>query len=171
MEGLSGTYFVDLRLDNGERLESRNFYWLSKQTETVDFENEPESGVWTPTKIFADYTALNSLPVVDLDVKAEKKTEGARETIIVTLRNPSRTLAFGVRLKVKKTGRNVSGVYWYESHVDDEVLPSLWEDNYISLLPGERRQITATYDPKNLDGNAPAVEVSGWNVSKKEARP
>jgi len=41
IEGLSGTYFLDLRLENAGRLESRNFYWLSKQTETVDFENEP----------------------------------------------------------------------------------------------------------------------------------
>ena len=169
--GLSGTYFLDLRLQNGDKLESRNLYWLSKQTETVDFENEPGSGVWTPTKTFADYTALNSLPAVNLDVKAEKKTDGARETMTVTLRNPSRTLAFGIRLKVKKTGRDASGVYWYVAHFDDEVLPSIWEDNYISLFPGETRQITATYNPKDLGGNAPAVEVSGWNVNTREARP
>ena len=41
MEGLNGMYFVDLRLENGERLQSRNFYWLPKQAETVDFENAP----------------------------------------------------------------------------------------------------------------------------------
>jgi len=104
---------------------------------------------------------------VDLDIKAAKKTEGAQETMTVTLHNPSRTLAFGVRLKVKKTGRDASGVYWYVSHFDDEVLPSLWEDNYISLLPGETRQVTATYNTKDLGGNASAVEVSGWNVSTK----
>jgi exo-1,4-beta-D-glucosaminidase len=164
-------YFVDLRLENGERLESRNFYWLPKQAETVDFENEPGSGVWTPTKTFADFTALNSLPVVDLDMKAEKKTEGERETMTVTLRNPSRTMAFGIRQKVKKTGRDASGVYWFVSHFDDEVLPSIWEDNYFVLLLGETRRIAATYNPKDLLGNAPAVEVSGWNVTTKEARP
>src|SRR5208337_2716737 len=171
MEGLSAMYFVDLRLENGERLESHNFYWLPKQAETVDFENEPGSGVWTPTKTFADYTALNSLPTVDLDVAAKKETAGAQETMSVTLHNPSRALAFAVRLKVKKIGKNITGAYWYESHVDDEVLPSLWEDNYISLLPGETRQLTATYNLKDLGGNASAVEVSGWNVRTKEARP
>ncbi len=171
MEGLSGMYFVDLRLENGEHLESRNFYWLPKQAETVDFANEPGSGVWTPTKTFADYTALNSLPAVDLDVKAEKKAEGAQETMTVTLHNPSRALAFAIRLKVKKTGKNITGAYWYEDHVDDEVLPSLWEDNYLALLPGETRQVTATYNTKDLGRNAPAVEVSGWNVNRKEARP
>ncbi len=171
MEGLSGMYFVDLRLENGGHVESRNFYWLPKQAETVDFENEPGSGVWTPTKTFADYTALNSLPAVDLDVKAEKRTEGAQETMTVTLHNPSRALAFAIRLKVKKIGRNITGAYWYESHVDDEVLPSLWEDNYFALLPGETRQLAATYNTKDLGGNAAVVEVSGWNVKPKEARP
>jgi exo-1,4-beta-D-glucosaminidase len=171
MEGLSGMYFVDLRLENGGHVESRNFYWLPNQAETVDFENEPGSGVWTPTKTFADYTALNSLPEVDLDVKAEKRTEGAQETMTVTLHNPSRALAFAVRLKVKKIGRNITGAYWYESHVDDEVLPSIWEDNYFALLPGETRQVTATYNTKDLGGNASEVEVSGWNVKPKEARP
>ena len=171
VEGLSRMYFVDLRLENGEHLESRNFYWLPNQAETVDFENEPESGVWTPTKTFADYTALNSLPAVDLDVKAEKKTEGAQETMTVTLHNPSRALAFAIRLKVKKIGKNITGAYWYENHVDDEVLPSLWEDNYFAMLPGETRQVTATYNTKDRGGNASAVEVSGGNVNRKEARP
>ena len=171
IKGLNGMYFVDLHLEDGGHVESRNFYWLPKQAETVDFENEPGSGVWTPTKTFADYTALNSLPAVDLDVKTEKRTEGAQETMTVTLHNPSRAIAFGVQLKVKKIGKNITGAYWYESHVDDEVLPSLWEDNYISLLPGETRQITATYNPKDLEENAPGVEVSGWNVNRKEAHP
>jgi exo-1,4-beta-D-glucosaminidase len=166
-----GMYFVDLRLENESGLKSRNFYWLPAKTETVDFENEPESGVWTPTKTFADYKALDSLPPVELDVKAEKKTDGERDTMTVTLHNPSSSLAFGIRLKVKKLGRNITGAYYYETFVDDEVLPSLWEDNYIALLPGETRQVTATYNPKDLGGNKPGVEVSGWNVKTKEALP
>jgi len=166
-----GMYFIDLRIENEGHEQSRNFYWVSAKNETVDFANEPGSGVWTPTKDFADYTALNSLPPVDLDVKAEKKTLGAQDTMTVTLHNPSRALAFGVRLKVKKVGKNVSGAYYYVPFVDDEVLPSLWEDNYIALLPGETRQINATYDPKDLGGNAAGVEVSGWNVKTAVAQP
>jgi exo-1,4-beta-D-glucosaminidase len=166
-----GMYFVDLRIENEGREQSRNFYWLPAKTETVDFENEPGSGVWTPTKLFADYTALNSLPAVNLEVKAEKKGFSAQDAMTVTLHNPSRSLAFGVRLKVKKIGKNVSGAYYYVAFVDDEVLPSLWEDNYFALLPGETRQITATYNPKDLGENAPGVEVSGWNVKTKVAQP
>jgi exo-1,4-beta-D-glucosaminidase len=172
IDGLSGTYFLDLRLKNGETLVSRNFYWLSTTAETVDFENEPLGGVWTPTKTFADYKELNSMPPVDLEVEAKRKSDGTQETMTLTLHNPSHTLAFGVRLKVKRIlGRNRNGTYSYERFIDDEVLPVLWEDNYFALLPGETRQVTATYDPKNLRENAAAVEVSGWNVNTKEVRP
>jgi exo-1,4-beta-D-glucosaminidase len=40
----------------------------------------------------------------------------------------------------------------------------IWQDNYISLLPGEKREITASYRAQELGAAQPAVEVSGWNV-------
>ena len=46
----------------------------------------------------------------------------------------------------------------------DEILPVLWQDNYVSLLPGEKRELTATYRVKELGAAQPVVEVSGWNV-------
>ena len=47
---------------------------------------------------------------------------------------------------------------------DREVLPVLWSDNYFSLLPGEKREITATYRAKDLGATTPVIEVGGWNV-------
>jgi exo-1,4-beta-D-glucosaminidase len=75
----------------------------------------------------------------------------------VTLHNPGKTLAFFVRLQV--TGKN-----------GDEALPVLWSDNYISLLPGETRVVTARYAVSKLGGGAPRVVVSGWNVRRIVAR-
>jgi exo-1,4-beta-D-glucosaminidase len=46
----------------------------------------------------------------------------------------------------------------------EEVLPVLWEDNYFPLLPGQTRQIAATYQAKDLGKAKPVVEVDGWNV-------
>ena len=40
-----------------------------------------------------------------------------------------------------------------------------WQDNYLSLLPGEKREITASYRARELAGARPSVEVSGWNVA------
>jgi exo-1,4-beta-D-glucosaminidase len=70
----------------------------------------------------------------------------------VTLENPMKDLAFFVRLKVDK-GKG-----------GEEILPVLWQDNYISLLPGEKREITATYRATELGRTSPYVEVKGWNV-------
>jgi exo-1,4-beta-D-glucosaminidase len=47
----------------------------------------------------------------------------------------------------------------------DEILPVIWQDNYVSLLPGEKREVTATYRARELGTAQPVVEVSGWNVS------
>jgi len=40
----------------------------------------------------------------------------------------------------------------------------VWQDNYISLLPGEKREISATYRASELGAARPVGEVSGWNV-------
>jgi exo-1,4-beta-D-glucosaminidase len=46
----------------------------------------------------------------------------------------------------------------------EEILPVLWQDNYISLLPGQKREITATYRASELGAAKASVEVSGWNI-------
>jgi exo-1,4-beta-D-glucosaminidase len=46
----------------------------------------------------------------------------------------------------------------------EEVLPVIWEDNYISLMPGEKREVTATYRTSELGTLKPVVEISGQNV-------
>jgi exo-1,4-beta-D-glucosaminidase len=42
-----------------------------------------------------------------------------------------------------------------------------WDDNYISLLPGESRAVTASYYLSDLGDEKPALSVKGWNVSGK----
>jgi exo-1,4-beta-D-glucosaminidase len=143
---LSGTYFVSLELrDSSGKIADRNFYWLSTKLETLDWDNS----TWyhTPTKTYADFTALNQLAPVELKVSAESKP-GATT---VTITNPGRALAFGVHLKVKSGADG------------DEVLPVLWEDNYFALLPGETRQVTATYSPSEMGSAKPVVEAAAWN--------
>jgi exo-1,4-beta-D-glucosaminidase len=151
VDGLSPVYFVALRLtDSTGKLVGSNFYWLSTKPETLDW---AKSTWWmTPTDSFADYTALAQLPKVKL--KVTNRTERTSEDSVthVTLENPSKSLAFFVRLKVDK---GVKG---------EEILPVVWQDNYISLLPGETREVTATYRATDLGTAKATVEVSGWNV-------
>jgi exo-1,4-beta-D-glucosaminidase len=151
VQGLTPTYFVALRLqDAAGKLVGSNFYWLSAKVETLDWK---KSNWWmTPTESFADYTALSQLAKVKLKVNEHSEKKGEEEITHVTVENPSKSLAFFVRLKVEKGAKG------------EEVLPVVWEDNYISLLPGEKREITATYRASELGAAKPVVEVSGWNV-------
>src|SRR5438876_8285422 len=106
----------------------------------------------TPTLSYADFTALGQLPKVKLNVEQHSERKGEDEVTHVALENPSKSLAFFVRLKVTK-GKG-----------GEEILPVLWQDNYISLLPGEQREITATYRASELGTAKPVVDVSGWNI-------
>src|SRR5450432_110171 len=149
--GLSATYFLSLRLeDSAGKLVGSNFYWLSTKQEIIDW---AKSNWWmTPTAQFADFTAISQLPKVKLTVSDHSERKGEEEITHVTLENPSKSLAFFIRLKVDKGAKG------------EEILPVVWEDNYISLLPGEKREIAATYRANELGTTKPTVEVSGWNV-------
>jgi exo-1,4-beta-D-glucosaminidase len=148
---LSPTYFLVLRLeDSAGKVVGSNFYWLSTKPETLDW---AKTTWWmTPTASYADYTAISQLPKVKLRVSDRTERKGEESITHVTVENPSKSLAFFVRLKVNK---GVKG---------EEVLPVLWQDNYISLLPGEKRELTATYRARELGDVKPSVEVSGWNT-------
>jgi exo-1,4-beta-D-glucosaminidase len=151
VDGLSSTYFLALRVsDESGKLVGQNFYWLSTKPETLDWTKS--NWYTTPTSSYADFTALSQLPKVKLKVSVQNEKKGESETTHVMLENPTKNLAFFVRLKVDK-GKG-----------GDEILPVLWQDNYISLLPGEKRDITASYRTSDLGGAAPFVEVKGWNA-------
>lgn len=77
------------------------------------------------------------------------------------IENPSTSIAFLVRVRLTRGsgGGNGNG---------EEVLPILWDDNYISLLPGEQRELTAIYHVSDLQGASPAIAIDGWNVNRKK---
>jgi exo-1,4-beta-D-glucosaminidase len=108
----------------------------------------------TPTAAFADYTSLSQLPKLKLNLSSRTERKGDDAITHVVIENPGKDLAFFVRLKIDKGPGG------------DEILPVLWQDNYISLLPGEKRELTATYRAAELGAAKPGVEVKGWNVEQ-----
>ena len=40
----------------------------------------------------------------------------------------------------------------------------IWDDNYITLMPGEEREITAFLLPPAIEGSQLELNVAGWNV-------
>ncbi len=71
----------------------------------------------------------------------------------MTVTNPGRDLGFFVHLRITN-GRG-----------GEELLPVLWQDAYFSLLPGGKREVTATYRMEDLEGTHPVIEVNGWDVA------
>ncbi len=153
LTGLSPTWFVALRLtDAGGRERSTNVYWLSTKPDELDWAGT--NYYITPTRAYADFTALKDLPPAGVQTLMRVERRGGREVAHVTLANPGRTLAFFVRLRITKGPDG------------DEVLPVLWQDNYVTLLPGETRELTASYAARDLEGARATLAVDGWNVAR-----
>ena len=152
------TYFVRLDLrDARGKLVSDNFYWLSSKPDVIDFAARTDTD-YTPQKDFTDFTALNSLPLVKLSVRQRSESKKGEGSIRVTLHNPGKAIAFMVHTRLTR-GKS-----------DDDVVPIFWDDNYVSLLPGETRELTAHYDPSALAGKSPELVVDGWNVATTSPR-
>ncbi len=153
---LSTTYFIDLRLeDSSGKLVSTNFYWLSTKPDVLKWADT--TWYYTPVESYADLTALKDLPRTDVKVTGRVERRGDSQVTRVRVENPGSHLAFFVHLQVTK------------GQGGDEVLPVLWDSNYFSLLPGESREITATYLGADALGSNPVVGVDGWNVSPGSA--
>jgi exo-1,4-beta-D-glucosaminidase len=158
IDGLTPTYFVRLSLtDSAGKHLSDNFYWLS--TKPVQFDWEKTTYFTTPATQDADMTMLNTLPQAEITGTSRFERENGGETMAtVTLKNPSKTLAFMTHLRLRN------------AHDGNDVLPVFWDDNYISLLPGEQRVITGTVATKQLTGT-PSIYVEGWNLAPKSLSP
>ncbi|HEY1342748.1 MAG TPA: glycoside hydrolase family 2 protein [Bryobacteraceae bacterium] len=151
IEGLSKTYFVRAQLqDAAGKTVSSNFYWLSTQPDVSDWAKS--NGRFTPIQTFADLAGLQDLPPAKVTVTSRTEQKGAEEVQRVTVANPSRQLAFMVHLTILK-GKDGA-----------DIQPVLWEDNYFELMPGEKREITASYRKMLLGGAKAYVAVDGWNV-------
>jgi len=159
-------HFVRLTLaDKQGRILSTNFYWLPRKPSTYDWstESEKKHPYYTGVTSYEDLSQLNQLRKVHLEASASahRKPEGVE--VRVRVQNPAGGLAFQIHLSAvdEKSG--------------EEILPVLWEDNYISLMPGESREISARYD-QAVNAGRLKLEVNGWNIDAEtlpveEAKP
>jgi hypothetical protein len=98
-----------------------------------------------------DFTSLHGMTPAAVDVQVSSpETAGALKTVTVTLSNASAMPAFFTRLQLMQGG--------------EEVVPSLWSANYLTLAPGETVQLKVSVPVVHLRNVLPEVWVSGWNV-------
>ncbi|WNV86448.1 DUF5010 C-terminal domain-containing protein [Umezawaea sp. Da 62-37] len=154
--GLSTTYLAKLVLsDSAGREVSRNVYWLSTKADTLDWANT--DWYYTPTTASADLTGLAGLATAPVTTTATSTTGSDGDTTTtVVLRNTS-------------TGKVPA--FYVDAHVvgaaGAPVLPVQWNDNAVSLWPGESTTLTAKYRTSDLKGASPSVRVSGWNTGTR----
>jgi hypothetical protein len=161
--GISSTYFLRLVLSGGAVTISRNVYWLSTGADGIDWANSIGSGSgaqFTPGG-YANLTGLQKLAMVPVTASATVVRDGGDDVVQVSLGNTSAgpTPAFLARLDVRRgssQGTAAGG--------DDQVLPILWSENYVTLWPQETATLTARYAHALLSGGLPVVALTGWNV-------
>ncbi|RYD75894.1 MAG: glycosyl hydrolase [Sphingobacteriales bacterium] len=96
-----------------------------------------------------NYKGLQNLKSAALKVNAVEKSNGKVE---VSLNNPTgNPVAFFNRIAV------------IDNQTGKRILPAFYDDNYVSVLPGESKTVTVEY---NGDQKT-AIEVYGWNVERK----
>jgi hypothetical protein len=100
-----------------------------------------------------NYRALRELPKVKLEVSTRVERKGSRWLLTTELANPSSSPALMVRLKPVR------------EQTGDRILPAIFSDNYIALMPSERRTITIELESADARGEKPAVVVEGFNVN------
>ena len=155
LEHITTTHFLSLRLldDRGTPIVN-NLYWLSTQPDVLDYETRVKPWeYYTPSREYADLTLLNSLPPAQVDATWQIEGSGA---IAVDLVNRSDKIAFFIELLLtdESTGAPVAPVFW--------------QDNYVSLLPGETRRIGAAFRGAMA---RPTLLVRGWNIGTQQGVP
>ena len=149
------TFFIDLKLTDGAgKIVSRNFYWVPGTLTTFDWSRTDYTH--TPAARHEDLTALANLPAAKLMATAVvSKTSRGRE-VRVELENPSPALAFQVSAAVR-------------SSKGELIAPVIWSDNWIELVPGEKRVLTALLPESGAE--APVVEIGSWNAGSQRVTP
>lgn len=147
---LSPTYFLRLRVDDAKgTLVSENLYWLSTREDVLDWKKT--QWFYTPTRVHSDLSALSTLPATTLAVTSRFDGGAGEGHAVVSLENTGKSVAFQVRLKAV----DAKG---------EEILPVFWDDNYVTVFPGEKRDVKVAFPVGEATGK-PAVEFEGWNVA------
>jgi hypothetical protein len=102
----------------------------------------------------AAYRRLNRIPLASLSATAKSARTGDTIRVQVELRNTGATVALANKLTLLNATDG------------SRILPAYYTDNYLSLLPGESRQIEIEYPAKSSIGRA-QLALRGWNLARQ----
>ncbi|MBB4684442.1 glycosyl hydrolase 2 galactose-binding domain-containing protein [Amycolatopsis jiangsuensis] len=159
-------YFVELQVRQGGKVVDRNVYWLSTQKDVVDWDKTLQQPQATLSQ-YGDLSALRDLPESRIGVTTSTRDaagpDGADTATTVTVTNTSKTpaVAFFLRADVRRgtaDGHPAAG--------DNQLAAATWDDNDITLWPGQSQTLTVTYRSADLHGAPAVVSVGGSNTDQ-----
>jgi hypothetical protein len=104
-----------------------------------------------------DYKALNDMAETTVNAKILSTNSNKNESSwTIQIQNKTDKLAFFIRPQL------MSG--------DDEVLPSFWTANYITLAPSESSTVTVNCPNAGFNSKPIHIRISGWNVSPQNLK-
>ncbi|MGA8940360.1 MAG: glycosyl hydrolase family 2 [Acidobacteriaceae bacterium] len=153
--GMERIFLIDLKLtDSTGHIVSRNFYWVPYALTTFDWEGTQYTH--TPAESYPDLSAMLHLPPASVQANADIVQTQHGRLIQLHLANNSDALAFQIRAVVRTPSGGL-------------IAPVMWSDDWIELVPGESRTLTAML-PESETGKA-VVKLSGWNIATETLTP
>lgn len=145
-QDISQVHFVYLSLqDKAGKTLSENFYWRS---------NDAYKGKKTLTgPCTSGFETLSDMPKVALKINVDTKQSDNNKKLIVTLKNQSKKISFFNQLQLLDLNSS-------------PVRPAFYSDNFVTLLPGQRKQIEIEFDKAEHEAASNLV-ISGWNAEKQ----
>jgi mannosylglycoprotein endo-beta-mannosidase len=105
---------------------------------------------WFPD-VRGDYSSFSEMAKANVTVTARQADKGVAEVLIT---NPfNGPVAFFNRISL------------VDAHTQQRILPVFYNNNYISLLPGQQQSVLINFTPRQ--GIVPKVSIEGWNVDRQ----
>jgi len=100
---------------------------------------------------------LTTMPQASVSVTASAvRADGDTRHSTVSLRNTGSVMA--VMLRLNLVGSD-----------GEQILPVIYSDNYLHLLPGESRDIDIEWNVRDSRGTTPALQLSGMNLNQQQS--
>ena len=102
-----------------------------------------------------DLSVLNDHKDVTLDANVTSEEKNDSRYYHLNICNTSGIVAAMLRVSLK------------DAETGDRILPVYYSDNFIWLLPGEKREIILDCKVKEVKGKVPQIVLSGYNTEDK----
>ncbi len=150
---VTGISFLSLELLNKKNVRlADNFYWLSPKGD--EYAWDKTEWYYTPMQVSADFRALNYMAPADVNIGYTHQIINKQAIVDVKLTNFSNKTAFFIRMNLKDKN-------------EETLVPVFWNDNYVSLLPGDSRTYRCRLPDTVSSSDEISLIVSGWNVKEQ----